>query len=365
MTALTSPTRPRAAAPAGRIPMLWVAWRQHRAALAGTGLLLGAFAVVLADSGLRMRSAYDALIRGHCLIRAGLSGSSGCALLDGNYYHAGYPFTGNIDLMAIALAVLPVLIGMFAGAPLLAREYEAGTARFAWTQAVSRGRWLAAKLVLVGAALAVAGAAFGALTSWWLLLADGTAGGSRWEPQQFGLTAVTFAGWVLLMFAVGVFAGTLLRRTVPAMAATAAAGAVLLWFTIERFTGLLTGIAPLAVRSSLISESLAVSTGPGAILVGGSEAVTPPGGWVLSTWFTGPHGRVIPPFSNSLNALWNGNLSPAAQAAWVARHHLTLWVSYQSAARFWIFETVEGCAAVAIAAVLAAAAIWLARRQAA
>jgi hypothetical protein len=341
--------------------MLWVAWRQHRAALAGTGALLGAFALVLAVSGLRMRSAYDALTRGHCVMLGGFYGTSGCALLDGNYYHAGYPFTGNLDLMALALAVLPVLAGVFAGAPLLAREYEAGTVRFAWTQAVGRGRWLAAKLALLGAALAGAGAAFGALAAWWLLLADGATGGSRWQPQQFGVTAVTFAGWTLLMFMAGVLAGALLRRTVPAMAATAIAGAILLWYDVEKFTGLLASVAPLAARSSLVSETLAASASPGAILVGGTQAAMPPGGWVLSAWFTGPHGRVISPFSNSLNAVWN--LNPAAQAAWLARHHLALWVSYQSAARFWIFQAVEGGAAVAIAAILAAAAIWLVRRR--
>jgi hypothetical protein len=345
--------------------MRWITWRQHRAALAGTGLLLGAFAVVLGVSTLRLQSTHDALASGHCLMREGLYGSSGCGLLDGNYYHAGYPFTGNLDLAALALAVLPLLIGVFVGAPLLAREYEAGTATFAWTQAVGRGRWLAVKLGLLGVALAAAGAAFGALAGRWLLLADGALGASRWQPQQFGLTAVTFTGWTLLMFAAGVLAGALIRRTVPAMAATGAAGAVLLWFSVERFTALLTGLDPLAARSVLIPADLTVSTGPGTILADGWEAATPPGGWVLGTWFTGPHGQHVATFSNSLNALWNPSGTPGSQASWVARHHLTLWVSYQSASRFWIFQAAEGGAAVVAALILAAAAIWLVRRRAA
>ena len=91
---------------------------------------------------------------------------------------------------------------------------------------------------------------------------------------------------------------------------------------------------------------------------------SPPGGWVLSTWFTGRQGQIVPTFSNRLNALWNGKLdSAAAQATWVSRHHLTLWVSYQSAGRFWAFQAVEGGAAVLIALLLAAATVWLVRRR--
>ena len=54
--------------------------------------------------------------------------------------------------------VLPALIGIFWGAPLIARELEAGTHRLVWNQSVTRTRWLAVKLGLVGlAAVAVAG----------------------------------------------------------------------------------------------------------------------------------------------------------------------------------------------------------------
>jgi ABC-2 family transporter protein len=361
MTTLTSSGHHRAA-PAGRPRMLWVTWRQHRAAAAGIGLLLGAFAVLLGVTGLRMQTAYATLARGGC-IAAGADVSSRCGLLWGSYYHAGYPLTGNLNLLAIALAILPVLIGVFAGAPLLAREYETGTVRFAWTQAAGRGHWLAAKLGLLGVALATAAATFGALAGWWLLLADRAAGSSRWQPQQFGLTAVSFAGWMVFMLAAGVLAGAVTRRTVPAMAATAAAGAVLIWFTVEKLASLLTAYGPLSGRASLVSATIAAGPSPGAALPSGIAAAGPPGSWVLGTWFTGPHGQHVSTSSNSLNPLWNLKLSASGQAAWLARHHLTLWVSYQSAGRFWIFQSVVGGAAVLLALLLAAAAVWLVRRR--
>ena len=306
-----------ARADAGRVELpslsrlTWVTWRQHRMALAGAGILLGLCAVALAVTGLRMRASYAQYVRAGCALKVATVGDR-CGDLLGAYYHAGYPLTGNPQLVVVVGIVVPLLIGMFIGAPLLAREFEAGTVRFAWTQAVGRGRWVAAKLGLLGAALAVAAAAFGALAGWWLLLADGTINDGRWEPQQFGLTAITFTGWVLLMFTAGVFAGALLRRTVPAMAATATCGAVLLWFTIEKFTGMLASYAPLSAKSSLVADGAAVSVGPGSLLPDGFQATSPPGGWVLSTWFTGRQGQIVPTFSNRLNALWNGKLDSAA-----------------------------------------------------
>ena len=51
---------------------------------------------------------------------------------------------------------------MFWGAPLIARELEAGTHRLAWNQSVTRTRWLAIKLAIVGAATA----AVAGLLSW-------------------------------------------------------------------------------------------------------------------------------------------------------------------------------------------------------
>ena len=54
------------------------------------------------------------------------------------------------------MLALPALIGLFWGAPLIARELEAGTHRLVWNQSVTRGRWLAVKLGLIGLAAAAA-----------------------------------------------------------------------------------------------------------------------------------------------------------------------------------------------------------------
>jgi ABC-type transport system involved in multi-copper enzyme maturation permease subunit len=50
-------------------------------------------------------------------------------------------------LIPSLLQALPALIGAFVGAPVLARELETGTFRYAWTQGFGRWRWTLAKLV--------------------------------------------------------------------------------------------------------------------------------------------------------------------------------------------------------------------------
>src|SRR5262249_48023194 len=48
-----------------------------------------------------------------------------------------------------ALSSLPLLVGAFIGAPLVARELDQGTYLLAWTQGVPRQRWLLTKLAML------------------------------------------------------------------------------------------------------------------------------------------------------------------------------------------------------------------------
>ena len=193
MTALTMPARPGQEDDASPRPvpwrrMAWVTWRQHRLALAGVAALLGTLAVYLWLTGLQVRHAYAAATACHPAI------SFACqnAVIDFTSAYASPAQT-----IAVLLQTVPVLIGAFVGAPVLARELETGTFRYAWTLAFGRWRWTLAKLVPLAVTVAAAAGMFSLLFSWYYqpFFADGrrsrslpscsTCAGSRSPPGRW------------------------------------------------------------------------------------------------------------------------------------------------------------------------------------
>src|SRR6516162_8386395 len=193
MTTLTVPARPAQDADLRPVPwrrMAWVTWRQHRLALAGTATLLGALAAWLWLTGLQLHHAYAAATACHP------ASSIACIHLI-NSFNAMDDFLANGGI----LQAVPVLIGAFVGAPVLARELETGTFRFAWTQGFGRWRWALAKLVPLALLVTAAAGAFSVLFSWYFepFFADG------WQipfgPIVFDLRGDAFAAWTLAAFA--------------------------------------------------------------------------------------------------------------------------------------------------------------------
>src|SRR5229473_7343777 len=214
MTALTVPARPEHDADLQPVPwrrMAWVTWRQHRFALAGVAALLGALAVCLWLVGLQVHHAYAAAAACHP------AGSAICYDMFSSFsVMDGFLANGFI------LQAVPALIGAFAGAPVLARELETGTFRYAWTQGFGRWRWTLAKLVLLAVAVAAAAAAISVLISWYYQPYFATGYAIPFATDVFDLREVAFTGWTLAAFAIGALAGMLIRRVVPAIAATLA-----------------------------------------------------------------------------------------------------------------------------------------------
>ena len=116
----------------------------------------------------------------------------------------------------------PALVGVFWGAPLLARELETGTFRLVWTQSVTRRRWLAVKLGLVGGASVAVAGLLGWVVTWWSVPVDRVNLDRFSSPLIFSERGLVPLGYAAFAFALGVVLGLLLRRTVPAMAATLA-----------------------------------------------------------------------------------------------------------------------------------------------
>ncbi len=167
--------------------LVWVAWRRQRTLISATSALLGVFAIYLLVTGLRMRSAW------HTVQACTPQRSSSCNF-EWNTFKDAYSSPGIISAVFI---FAPLLIGAFAGAPLIGRELETGTFRYAWTQGVGRVRWASAMIVLGAVAVGVLTGAFGALISWHdhpLWTADVTA---RLAANEFPTTGVAIIGWSL------------------------------------------------------------------------------------------------------------------------------------------------------------------------
>jgi len=113
------------------------------------------------------------------------------------------------------LVVVPALAGLLLGAPLLAREFEHGTHRLAWTQGVTRRRWLLSKSLLLALGSALGGVALAALAMWWRQPFDNLDG--RMGPSAFDVEGLVVPAYAVAALAFGVLAGLGLRRTLPAM----------------------------------------------------------------------------------------------------------------------------------------------------
>jgi hypothetical protein len=284
-------TGPAGTGPAGTVPwrsLAWVAWRQHRTALTWTLAVAGFTAVALA-----------------------LSGAAIPALLSRSSWQIPEA-AGKLQLAResplILMQLLPVLAGLFLGVPLLSREAERGTGWVAGTQAAGRARLLLVTVIPAAAVLALAGIGLGAEFGWWINLWHGIG----WQPLLFDLNPLPFTGWILLAFGLGVLAGAVTRRIVPAMAVTVAGYAALLYEV--SFSWRAHYLPPLH------TFSLPCCSGPGPE--------------VLSFEFNG--------------------LNPHAA-----------WATYQPASRYALFQWIEFGWLAALSALLIAATVVLVRRRAA
>lgn len=188
--------------------MTWVAWRQQRPATVAAAILLAVVGPVLLATGWQITSfARDSGLAA-CVAAGG-----DCQALAETFANRYRPLLEPVSLLG---SLLPVALGVLLGGPLLAREFEQGTHRLAWTQSVTRSRWLAARLAMAGGVLvAVAAVAAGLLTWWWGRF-DQLAVSSRAALERGSLVPVATA---VLAFAIATAAGALLRRVVAALAA--------------------------------------------------------------------------------------------------------------------------------------------------
>jgi hypothetical protein len=209
--------------------MMWLTWRQHRAQVLATAAFLLVAGVYLVVSG-----------------------------------EAAYP------ALSLLLPLAPILVGIFWGAPVLAREAERGTHRLAWTQSVSRGRWLTTKLGALGLAVTAAGLALGLMVTLWVDAFDADRFG---DAALFSGTGVVSGAWWLFAFLLGTAAGAVVRRVLPALAITIALFMVTLFMMFQAREAY---AEPVRMSPEAQPPAHSLITGSTFVSTSGSEVAEPP-----------------------------------------------------------------------------------------
>jgi ABC-type transport system involved in multi-copper enzyme maturation permease subunit len=345
--------------------MIWLTWRQFRAQALTAAAALAAFAILLAATGPHLASLYSTSkvidCRGFACNNAANQFFSSLAGLDKVVYPLG---------IGVILAA-PAIMGIFWGAPLIARELETRTFNLAWTQGVTRAQWLAVKLALTGLAAMAVTEALSLIYAWWASPISRVIGRGQGGPQLFSqgpFSSVIFAshgitplGYAAFAFTLGTAAGVLARRALPAMA-----------ITLAIFAAVQLAM-PLAIRPHLVSPSH--TTAP---IVAADEAygsltadVVPgqPNAWILSSQALNAAGHPVsaipaacanPPGSPGEK----GGTSALTPAQCMGKIGYREAISYVPTSRYWTLQWTETAIFLALALALTWFSFWwLGRRR--
>jgi ABC-type transport system involved in multi-copper enzyme maturation permease subunit len=354
-------------------------WRQFRTPAIVVLAALAVLAVFAAVTGVNLAHAYATTLEG-CR-KAG-----NCSEAMASFQKTDLVLRNAFGTLIV---LVPALIGAFWGAPMIAREVEAGTFPLVWTQSITRGRWLAVKLTVLGLASMATAGLLSLIITWWARPLD-HAGADVYG--SFAQRDIAPIGYAALAFMIGVTAGLLIRRTLPAMAVTL--GAFLLvriggtfWFRPRvigpkhltmaldpNSTGYGSMESPTIMLNSLFNGSPASSL----------EPATPnlPNAWIYSTRVVDGSGKDL---TNTVlkadcpgigggggggGAAVNGHVEAPQSAqdqmrncvATVNKTYHEL-VTYQPPSRYWELQWCEFALYGVLALVLAAFCFWWVRRR--
>lgn len=318
--------------------MLWLTWRQHRGEAYIVAGVLALLAVVLIVLGREMMATYQQLGVGQCI--ANPNQNPNCPDILESFRQQFAFYAGAAQW----LDLLPALLAMLVGAPLVARELEHGTHRLVWTQTITRMRWLAVKLALVLGACLLAYAVLTLLFMWWRGPFDMLDGRFQYGFDFEGAAPLAYVFFALCL---AIAAGALLRKSIPAMAAAIAGflavrAPVELWLRPHYQPALTTTWVPSVTTNPPVSRA----------------------DWQVYSSIVDSAGhqigfqQVLGVCQPSSAGFTKGDLFQCMQA-----HGFLFYANYQPADRFWTFQGIETAIFAALATALLALTIWHVRRH--
>jgi hypothetical protein len=309
--------------------MNFLIWRLHRNQVFFAGATLAVLTVLLLVTGSVMAHDYHVAL-------ANCAATQTCANLSSQLFRGDGAIMDVVDLTL----VVPLLFGLFWGAPLLAKELEDGTHNLAWTQGVTRRHWLGSNVGWALLAATAWGACLAALVSWWRFPENAL--DTRFGA--FDLQGIVPIAYSLFAVALGIAVGSVCRRVLPALATT---------------LGIFVAIR-VAIGVYLRPHYIPPVTKLFALLEGQPGA--PAGSWIISSTIVGP-GHHAPGYEFTLNDV------PAAcrstfiggkgiSGTCMAAHGFHQLMTFQPANRFWAFQGIEASIFVVLAAALIGFAFW-------
>ncbi len=314
--------------------MIWLTWRQQRTETLIAAVLLALVVALLVPTGLHVASVYDSEGVGACLTDPSLTCNQ---TLDS--------FAARWDSLLNLVAwlnLVPALLGVLIAAPLVL-DFERGTFRLAWTQSVTRDRWLATRLALIVGAAVAASLLLTLLMTWWRRPLDDA--GSRFA-DGFDVEGFVPATYTLFAAALVVAIGVVLRR------AAAAIGLSLVAFLAARIT-----IAAWARPN--YQDPIQVT------LSGDVGRIAPRDAWVFSEGGELVVGDGQRPDRAAIDSCLTDAGTKTLDGACLDRLGVTQssFATYQPGDRFWLFQAIEASIFAGLAlALLAFSVVWIRKR---
>jgi hypothetical protein len=318
--------------------VIWVSWRQQRTETLIAAAILAVLAAVLVPTGVGMAHAFDRDGLAACL---GASPSQGC----GSAIQTFLSRYQALDNLASWFTLVPGLIGVLLAASFVL-ELENGTYRLAWTQSVTRRRWIVTRLsTCIGAAI-VAAIAMTALVTWWRTPIVDLNG--RMDSGVFDFEGTVTGGYVLFALGLALAIGAVWRRTVPALIVAfigyvAARVFVDTWLR-QRFQ---TPVSVTWLRSASEPQPASLRHA-----------------WVLEQYPSDKHGRFVDVLAGACGR-GTGSVRAIDKSCVIQHGPGYIHAVFQPASRFWVFQGIETSLFAGVAIVLIGFAAWWTHRRAA